>query len=134
MSGDGQRVTVSTYVPQSQRERWREHAEELGMSQSEFVRTMVQAGRRGFTFDGETDVVEEADSRGPTPRGDGLKTAVQGILREEGPLDWDELADALADDLEDRLESILDDLQTDNRVRYDGRRGGFELLEAANGD
>src|SRR6056297_3280818 len=43
------RRSVKTYVPAEQKDRWREHADELGMSQSEFVRTMVQAGRRGFS-------------------------------------------------------------------------------------
>ncbi|WP_256391029.1 DUF5805 domain-containing protein [Natronoarchaeum rubrum] len=46
---DTSRTAVKTYVPAYQKRLWAEHAEELGMSQSEFVRTMVQAGRRGFS-------------------------------------------------------------------------------------
>lgn len=45
MSTDEQ-TPVTTRVPAYQKEAWRADAEELGMSQSEFVRTMVQAGRR----------------------------------------------------------------------------------------
>lgn len=55
---DTDRVAVRTYVPAYQKERWREHAEELNMSQSEFVRSMVQAGRRGF---GTEDVEVRGD-------------------------------------------------------------------------
>jgi len=46
MSDD--RRSVKTYVPEDQKAIWQDHADDLGMSQSEFVRTMVQAGRRGF--------------------------------------------------------------------------------------
>ena len=45
---DTVRTSVRTYLPEYQKAKWEEHAEELGMSRSEFVRTMVQAGRRGF--------------------------------------------------------------------------------------
>jgi hypothetical protein len=39
------RTPVTTRVPAYQKEVWEDDADELGMSQSEFVRTMVQAGR-----------------------------------------------------------------------------------------
>ena len=49
MAADGEeRTSVRTYVPEYQKEAWAAHADELDMSQSEFVRTMVQAGRSGF--------------------------------------------------------------------------------------
>src|SRR6056297_3482271 len=47
-SADTSRSTVKTYVPAYQKASWQDHADDLDMSQSEFVRTMVQAGRRGF--------------------------------------------------------------------------------------
>lgn len=46
---DTSRTAVKTYVPAYQKRLWADHADELGMSQSEFVRTMVQAGRHGFS-------------------------------------------------------------------------------------
>jgi len=49
-----ERSTVMTYVPAYQKAEWKEHAAELGMSQAEYVRTMVQSGRKGFEFDSET--------------------------------------------------------------------------------
>ena len=51
MTADGEdtsRTQVRTYVPAYQKSEWESHADELDMSQSEFVRTMVQAGRTRF--------------------------------------------------------------------------------------
>lgn len=133
MSGEPDRVTVSTYVPGHQRDRWREHAENLGMSQSEFVRTMVQAGRRGFSLEGDKGTPEEVGSSGSEPGGNGLKMAVQDVLRERGPLDWDELVDELAGDFEDQIDEALTELQNANRVQHRGRQGGYVLQETDDG-
>ncbi|MEM4781625.1 MAG: DUF5805 domain-containing protein [Halalkalicoccus sp.] len=121
---DTERTAVRTYVPVYQKERWVEHASELGMSQSEFVRTMVQAGRRGFSSE-----LEERGSSGSHPRGNGLEDRVQTILAAEGPLGWDELVAELSGDFEQRLEDALDDLQSANRVRYSGRDAGYVVTD-----
>lgn len=127
MDADTDRTAVKTYVPASQKERWRDHAEELGMTQSEFVRTMVQAGRRGF--DPEPTAEEEGGSPDATPGGDDLEDRVLTILDREGALAWEGLLDALSGDLEDRLEATLDDLQATDRIRYSGRRGGYARVD-----
>ena len=134
MAGEDERVTVRTYVPAWQRERWREEAEDRGMSQSEFVRTMVQAGRRGFDRPGgstpadESNPVEGAD-RDATPGveagGSPLEERVLELVEREGPLEWDGLVDGLVGDFEDRLEEALDELQTANRLKHSGRAGGY---------
>ena len=59
---DTSRVVVQTYVPAYQREEWDDHAEALDMNRSEFVRTMVQAGRRGFGGAVDGDSEPEAES------------------------------------------------------------------------
>lgn len=115
------RTAVKTYVPQYQKSEWKGHADRLDMSQSEFVRTMVQAGRKGFE-------IEEPDTPDDPPRGDGLETRLQGILRRNDFLSWDELVDALSENLEERLDGALDELQDRNRVRYSGRHGGYTLV------
>ncbi len=129
---DTTRTAVKTYVPAYQKERWERHAERLGMSQSEFVRAMVQAGRRDFEIPGE----KEGDDRGPADdpvRGSGeespLDERVLHILSGADYLSWDELVGELTDDIEDRLETTLQDLQADNRVQYSGRRGGYTVVE-----
>jgi len=123
MTGDSDRVAVKTYVPREQKEVWRGHAAELDMSQSEFVRTMVQAGRRGF----ELDPVE-ADSRDATPGGEGLEDRVLGVLGSGDPMEWDELVAELTGDFEEQLEEALRALQAENRVQYSGREGGYTRM------
>ena len=124
-----ERVGVRTYVPAYQREEWRRHAEELGMSQSEFVRVMVQAGRSGLELGGSgscgSSNPAEGGSPDVTPGGEGLEAGVVELLESEGPLDWDQLVEGLAGDFEERLEDALDSLQSSNRVKYSGRAGGY---------
>ena len=121
----GERVRVVTYVPDHQKHQWEQRAEELGMSTSEFVRTMAQAGSRGFDE-------RSAPEDGPpdaTPGDDGLERRVLDALREGDTLSWDELLATVTDDVEQRLEAALDSLQSANRVKYSGRDGGYVLDE-----
>ena len=136
---DTTRTTVRTYVPAYQRDEWDAHAEELGMSRSEFVKTMVQAGRRGFdeyaaTDDGaappdDRDSREKLRSPDADPGGNGLEERVLDTLAAAEYLSWDELVAELTDDLEGRLEETLQGLQADDRVRYSGPNGGYTLDE-----
>jgi hypothetical protein len=135
MGDEDERVAVRTYVPAWQRERWRAEAEDRGMSQSEFVRTMVQAGRRGLTLSNDppgSNPVEASDrdvtpgvEAGETP----LEDRVIELLSREGPLEWDGLVEGLVGDFEDRLEDTLSDLQSANRLRHSGRAGGYTVVE-----
>ncbi|MFC7226786.1 DUF5805 domain-containing protein [Salinirubellus salinus] len=128
-----ERVGVRTYVPAYQRDLWRDQADELGMSLSEFVRTMVQSGRSGFerVESGQATPSKPVEGGSPdaTPGGDGLETGVVELLQSEGPLDWDQLVEGLAGDFEERLEDALDSLQSANRVKYSGRAGGYVVDE-----
>ncbi|WP_262177613.1 DUF5805 domain-containing protein [Haloarcula laminariae] len=127
-----ERTSVRTYVPRYQKERWQSHAERLDMSQSEFVRTMVQAGRSGFEPDDPNSANAEAEEpRSPDadPGGNELETRVVEALSDGDHYDWDELVAALTDDIEQRLDETLQELQSDGRVRYSGRHGGYVLDE-----
>lgn len=124
-----ERVSVQTYVPESQRERWRREAESLDMSQAEFVRTMVQAGRRSFDLDGDPRTAANGGSPDATPGGEGLEDRVLDVLREESFADWDELLAAVTDDAEQRLEEALDELQAADRIRYSGRHDGYTVVD-----
>ncbi|ELZ81435.1 hypothetical protein C455_04561 [Haloferax larsenii JCM 13917] len=144
MSDEGDRTTVQTYVPSHQKDIWKEHADQLGMSQSEFVRTMVQAGRANF------DVPERGDEATTTPGVDGAKTPLQNggsnqdksdrnngglsdrvvdALEAQSYQSWDDLVSTLTENIEDRLESTLQELQSSGRVVYSGRHGGYTLAE-----
>jgi hypothetical protein len=127
MGEDTDRTAVRTYIPEYQKEIWADHADRLDMSQSEFVRTMVQAGRRGFDLGGE-GTVEETSVEGSNPRGDGLEDRVRAVLSEEGVVGWEELLEAMSGDLEGRLESTLERLEDERVVRYKPRQGGYALV------
>ncbi|MDS0477406.1 DUF5805 domain-containing protein [Natrinema sp. 1APR25-10V2] len=122
-SADKSRKSVKTYVPAYQKAEWQSHADDLEMSQSEFVRTMVQAGRKGF----ESAAVEP-DSPDPDPGGSGLETQVLELLSAD-TYSWDELLEAVSDDIESRLDETLEQLQANNRIRYSGRHGGYTTVD-----
>jgi hypothetical protein len=127
---DGARKTVMTYVPAYQKDRWKEHADRLGMSQSEFVRTMVQAGRRDFEVPdrayGESDRSAD-DGETDDASDDSFERRVLDALSVSDYRGWDQLLEALTDDIEDRLDETLQSLQAENRVQYSGRHGGYAL-------
>ncbi|WP_251343769.1 DUF5805 domain-containing protein [Haloplanus halophilus] len=117
-------VPVKTYVPPYQKERWEEHADRLGMSQSEFVRTMVQAGRRDFEVP-EPPSHDDGGGAGSS----GLEPRVREALDAEDGRSWDDLLERVTEDVEDRLEETLQELQEENVVQYSGRAGGYRLVE-----
>ncbi len=96
---DEERVAITAYVPEYQREQWKGHANELEMSLSEFVRTMVQAGRKGF---------EEPPSAGPNPGGNSLETLLQDTLADEGK-QFEELVVQAESRLTDAVARLRDD-------------------------
>jgi len=125
---DTERSTVMTYVPAYQKAEWKAHAEQLGMSQAEYVRTMVQAGRKGFELDGQTADLE-GSSDPDNPGGNDLETRVLGEFNSAETLSWETLVESLSSNFEDRLEDTLESLQEDNRIRYSGREGGYMLVD-----
>lgn len=149
---DTERVAVTVRVPAYQKEAWVAEADRLDMSQSEFVRTMVQAGRRDLgieeTFgspsvadDGGTDdqrcPPDPATDAGKTegrsdpspPRGDGLEDRLLGVLDREGVMSFEGLVEAVAGDVEGRVDDAMAALQSRGRVRYSGRDGGYVVVE-----
>jgi len=128
---DTERTSVRTYVPAYQKAAWADHAEELDMSLSEFVRSMVQAGRRGFEGpDGASANTKpaEPDDRDANPGGDGLQTAVLDAL-DDGPREFDDLVDLVADDLRHDVDRVLDRLEDEDRVEHDRLNGGYRVTD-----
>ena len=127
------RVSVQTYVPAAQRTAWRDEADDMDMSQAEYVRSMVQAGRRSFDL-GDVEstgarTAEGAGSPDTNPGGSGLKDSVLDVLESEGVADWDDIRAAVTDDIDDRLEDALSELQGEDIIRYSGRRDGYVVVE-----
>lgn len=120
---DTSRTVVQVYLPSYQRDIWDEHANELDMSRSEFVKAMVQAGRRGFGG----DTVETDEDTPTTSQSEDDLALEEQVLEalEEDCLSWEELVSSLTDDIETRLESTLQELQEQGEVRYSGPKGGY---------
>ncbi|MFB6134838.1 MAG: DUF5805 domain-containing protein [Halanaeroarchaeum sp.] len=139
-SSDEQTV-VTTYVPAYQKREWAEHAERLDMSQSEFVKAMVQAGRRGFENETGTET-SASPSSGGRPQGsdaedgdpDLMKSTVLSLIEEEGAMSWETLLDAVVEDLESDLESTIQNLLEANEITHSPRQGGYVLLEGNDGE
>ena len=131
--GRNDRVSVQTYVPAAQRQVWRSEAVEMEMSQAEYVRTMVQAGRRSFDLgDGESTgrrTGEGVGSPNANPEGSGLKDRVLDVLETEDVDDWKDIRAAVTDDIDDRLEEALSELQGEDAIRYSGRRDGYVVVD-----
>jgi len=133
------RTPVTTRVPASQKAAWAADADALDMSQAEFVRAMVQAGRRELELpegvgaaSGESESAEdgvEPDSPGPNPGGEALEDRVLDVLREQGVCSWDDLVEAFVGDFEDELDETLTRLQSEGPVSYSGREGGYVVRE-----
>ncbi len=125
---DTERKAIKTYVPAYQKAEWKAHADDLDMSQSEFVRAMVQAGRKGFE-----STSEEPASPPTDPRGNDLETRVLELLSED-TYSWEELLERVSDDIETRLEEALETLQAQNEIKYSGRHGGYTTIGGADGN
>jgi hypothetical protein len=127
MSTDGDvdtsRTSVRTYVPAYQKEEWQRQADRMDMSLSEFVRSMVQAGRRGF----EGDTADQTPDEPSVDDGRDLETQVVAELRERECCSWDVLVTAVTDDIESELERTL---QESPRIQHSPRQGGYLLKDA----
>lgn len=126
---DTERTCVQTYVPAYQREIWTDHADELEMSRSEFIRSMVQAGRRGF-HTGPDDDGERAPGEGDA--GDErlpavVRDRVAAVLGQVEYVQHEELHALLVEDITQALGAALDDLQDDDTVRH--QRDGYTLVD-----
>jgi hypothetical protein len=125
---DTSRTAVKTYVPAYQKEQWRDHADRLEMSQSEFVRTMVQAGRRKLDVPESTGSASTAEQGAKDTGDDAFENRVRTVLSESDHCGWDELVERLTGNIEEQLETTLQDLQAANEVQYSGRHGGYALV------
>lgn len=97
------------------------------MSQAEFVRTMVQAGRDRFDLapiENETSRKNQESVSRPS-----IKRQVREALSAHELLEWEELVEMLTEDIEAELELALEELQANNTVLYTGRDGGYTLRE-----
>lgn len=132
---ESDRAVVTTYLPQRQKNIWQDHAESLDMSQSEFVKTMVQAGRRWF--DAEESQTPEAPLSDSNPQGtpaedtdsNDFEAIVLDALAEHSKLGWEELLDIVTEDIESELADAITRLQERNQISHNPREGGYVRVE-----
>jgi hypothetical protein len=103
------------------------------MSRSEYLKTMVQAGRRGL-LDERSDSEDTRDPSGNHPGSSGdempdVESEILNALSTTEYLSWDDLVAAATEDIEERLEQTLQELQAADRVRYSGPNGGYTIDE-----
>lgn len=127
-SVDTERTVVTTYVPAYQKTTWEEHAEELDMSLSEFVRTMVQAGRRGFGGRSDETGSEEPHSGTATPGVDIRKRVLQTLER-DGPLTGPDIVDQILESFNNDIVDAVEELKSEGRIERPGISNEFELVE-----
>ena len=113
-SVDEDSVPVKTTVPRSQKETWAADADSLNMSQSEFIRTMVQAGRAGLEA-----MTLEAPPEGSHPRGNVLERYLLETLSDPSP--FGELVSECESDLEALIEEQLELLEEQGKIEYTPR-------------
>ena len=131
---------MQSYVPPSTRERWREIADEMGMNESQFVQSMVEAGLKKFTREVEPDKTRDELRRERNELYAALREAREEINRleeklmaserevviefvEENPAcKYPDIADHLAQTAPSRTTKVLEEVEgSDLTVDEDGR-------------
>lgn len=119
---DDATVAVQCTVPEYQRREWEQHADELNMSLSEFLRCMTQAGRNDFN----TQSTESPTT--PNQTSD-LNATIEfdllSLIREHEPINWE----TVMAELESEVEKTLNTLQANGSVVYSGKAGGYTVTE-----
>lgn len=80
------RESVQSYVSSMTRERWLEEAEKMGMNESQFVQSMVEAGLKKFTREVESDKTRDELRRERNESYTALREAREEINRLEEKL------------------------------------------------
>jgi hypothetical protein len=139
---DTSRASVVVYTPAYQRDEWDKEAEELGMSRSEYLRMIIQAGRKHFNHNkGQERLTSMGKPETPIPDSEhpsntfsddiSLKTQILESISTEEYLTWNEIVDIVVDDIERYIDKTLDELRESNQIKYDGQKGGFTEMPQA---
>lgn len=117
---ESDRTPVRTYITEHQKGIWDEEADSMDMSRSEFVRCMVQAGRRDF------DLSEGNDEK-PVDDGGGVRDVdyVLDEFRDEPARSFDQLLERGEVELGNRLDALMEA----GVIRYRPRRDVFVILD-----
>jgi len=128
---------VTTYVDETTKTVWMEHAENLGMSMSEFVESMVNAGRVEYD-ETAPEGYEDEDPVSAKREVEALRQRLNAAERDEGGADPVEVFAQLDDDYvtvgaladgfdgtEDEVYEALQRLIEEGLVEYDTTRNAY---------
>jgi hypothetical protein len=118
MSDSSENKEVKTRIPPEQVEIWTEEADEMNVPRSEYIRYMVQAGRRQFAF---------TEAAASDTDGTDINRRVVAALQEHNKLSWEELTNEVIGDLEDEIEDAVEELEDVGDVRTSLRNDSITL-------
>lgn len=141
---------VATYPEDDQHARWKRNADALGLSLSEYVEMMVEAGTKNFTARVERDesAAELRDQRNDL-RGEvqrlrtrvetledrlygGEREAILTFIEEHGPVREDRIVAHVVESANQRVPTVLDSFEADGYLEYS--TDGYDRTDAAFGD
>ena len=108
---------VTTYVDETTKEVWKEHAEALGMSLSRFVESMVNAGR-SLHEETAPEGYENADAASARREAEALRQELEA-LEDAERTDAVEVYSALDADAYETVEDLADRVDTDGSAVYE---------------
>lgn len=118
MPKTSKRKRIRTSAPEEQIEIWEAEAEEMNVTRAEYMRLMMQAGRRNFGL----AEPETSDSDGIN-----IEERVIETLQEHGEMSWDELVEKAVGDVEEEVEKVIEKLDEKGRVSTSVRNSTVEL-------
>lgn len=91
----------------------------MNVTRAEYMRTMIQAGRRNFGLAEPQDTAES----------DGIDVEERVIeaLEQHGELSWDELLEIAVGDVEEEVESTINTLEENDQVQVSLRNNSVSL-------
>lgn len=109
-------TVLNVYLPKSQKEEWEQHAAEMDLELSRYVREMVQSGRRPwYSGDRKRTVRDQPGDTEP------LKQQVLEALQRSQSLDYEDLLEVVTDNIQNRLDSAITELKDEGRVHQNPR-------------
>lgn len=125
MAANQKRVVVKTSVSPAMKAEWQAHADDLDMTQTAFVKAMVQAGRH--KIDPTRGVTARSVENDETPGVEHYKSVILDVLADDDYTSWDNLVGEVTADVETKVEAAIEALQQANQIRYSGRHSGYIL-------
>lgn len=101
------RKRIRTSAPEEQIDQWEKEADEMNVTRAEYMRLMIQAGRRQFPV---------CDTGNDQSDGINVENRVLDALEEHGELTWEELIETAIGDVEDKVESTIEELDAQGKV------------------